>query len=103
MRKIVGILLGQVETRLRSQQIELELTPEAVELLIEKGFDPSLGARPLKRAIQKHLEDPFSEFILRGQFAAGGRIRVARKDEQLAFETVSASVPPLPETSAPRA
>jgi ATP-dependent Clp protease ATP-binding subunit ClpC len=104
MRKIVEILLGQVEARLRSQQIDLELTPEAVELLIEKGFDPSLGARPLKRAIQKHLEDPFSEFILRGQFAAGGKILVLRRDDQLAFDSVPATTtPPLPETSTPRA
>jgi len=103
MRKIVGILLGQVEQRLRVQQIDLDLTPEAVELLIEKGFDPSLGARPLKRAIQKHLEDPFSEFILRGQFAAGGRILVSRKDDQLVFENAPASaIPALPEASSPR-
>src|SRR6266850_2039983 len=48
MRKIVAILLGQVEARLRTQQIDLEVTSEAMELLIERGFDPSLGARPLK-------------------------------------------------------
>jgi ATP-dependent Clp protease ATP-binding subunit ClpC len=104
MRKIVAILLGQVEQRLRAQQIELDLTPEAIELLIEKGFDPSLGARPLKRAIQKHLEDPFSEFILRGQFVSGTRIQVSRKDDELVFESVpSSTIPSLPEASAPRA
>src|SRR5882672_1430657 len=94
MRKIVGILLGQVEGRLRTQQIELQITTEALELLIERGFDPSLGARPLKRAIQKLLEDPFSAFILRGHSLAGARIQVTRKDDQLEFDASSAAPAP---------
>ncbi len=103
MRKIVGILLGQVEDRLRAQQIELDITPEAVEFLMERGFDPSLGARPLKRAIQRLLEDPFAEYILRGQFASGARIRVSHKDDHLAFESVPASeTPPLSEAGVHR-
>ncbi len=103
MRQIVSILLAQVEQRLRVQQIELDLTPEAVELLVEKGFDAALGARPLKRAIQKYLEDPFSEFILRGKFSGGGRIMVARKDDELVFDIASTSpIPSLPEASTPR-
>src|SRR5206468_1722021 len=73
MRKIVAILLGQVEGRLRVQEIHLDITSEAMELLIDKGFDPTLGARPLKRAVQRFLEDPLSEFILRGQLPAGAR------------------------------
>ena len=102
MRQIVSILLAQVEQRLRMQQIELDLTPEAVELLVEKGFDAALGARPLKRAIQRFLEDPFSEFILRGQFKTGGRIRVERKDDVLVFDTAPTSaIPSLPEASTP--
>jgi ATP-dependent Clp protease ATP-binding subunit ClpA len=80
-----------------------------VELLIDKGFDPKLGARPLKRAIQRLLEDPFAEFILRGQIPAGSAVRVSRKDDKLDFGTGSAlaigtaattssaeSVPPVP-------
>src|SRR6202008_2755456 len=53
MKEIVSILLGQFSARLKAQEIMLELTPEAIELLIDKGFDPALGARPLKRAIQR--------------------------------------------------
>jgi ATP-dependent Clp protease ATP-binding subunit ClpC len=102
MRNIVAILLGQLRERLATQEIELDITPEAVELLIERGFDPSLGARPLKRAIQKLLEDPFAEYILRGQFPAGARIRVARKADQLDFEAVPA-VEPAPPAAVPRA
>jgi ATP-dependent Clp protease ATP-binding subunit ClpC len=109
MKEIVGILLGQFSGRLKTQDITLELTPDAVELLIDKGFDPTLGARPLKRAIQRLLEDPFAEFILRGQIPAGSAVRVSRKDDKLDFGTGPApangmpaptssaeSVPPVP-------
>src|SRR6185436_3332200 len=85
MRNIVGILLAQLKDRLKVQEIDLEVTPEGIELLIERGFDPSLGARPLKRAIQKLLDDPFAEFILRGRFAGGARIQVSRKGDELEF------------------
>ena len=111
MKEIVGILLGQFSARLKTQEITLELTPDAVELLIDKGFDPTLGARPLKRAIQRLLEDPFAEFILKGQIPAGSTVRVSRKDDKLDFATgatppngagasatsgATASVPPVP-------
>jgi len=110
MKEIVNILLGQFSARLKTQDISLELSPEAVELLIDKGFDPTLGARPLKRAIQRLLEDPFAEFILRGQIPAGSAVRVTRKDDKLDFGTgpvpangtsamssgAAAGVPPVP-------
>jgi ATP-dependent Clp protease ATP-binding subunit ClpC len=100
MRNIVGILLGQVKERLRVQDIHLETTTEALELLIERGFDSTLGARPLKRAIQRLLEDPFAEFILRGQLPAGTTIRVARKGDELDFEQVPKGEPsPEPDTA----
>ena len=101
MRNIVEILFGQLRERLRAQEINLEISQEATELLIERGFDPSLGARPLKRAIQRLLEDPLAEFILRGQLPGGARIRVARKGEDLTFEPVLASVPAPAPASAP--
>ena len=93
MKEIVHILLGQFGARLKMQDITLELTPEATELLIDKGFDPALGARPLKRAIQRLLEDPFAEFILRGQIAPGSNVQVTRKDEALDFITTPAVTP----------
>ena len=99
MRSIVGILLGQVKERLRAQDITLEITPEAVELLVERGFEPSLGARPLKRAIQRLLEDPCAEHILRGNLAHGGRIVVARPDDGLSF--VPAAAPAAAPESSP--
>jgi ATP-dependent Clp protease ATP-binding subunit ClpC len=97
MRNIVGILLAQVEERLRIQEIQLDISPEAVEFLVERGFDPTLGARPLKRAIQRLLEDPFAEYILKGQFTSGARIRVTRKDDHLDFAAgAAAEAPPVP-------
>jgi ATP-dependent Clp protease ATP-binding subunit ClpC len=87
MVKIVEILLGQLKERLSAQSIHLEVTPEAVDLLIDKGFDPSLGARPLRRAIQRLLEDPFAEFILKGQAPAGTVVRVLRTGDELDFQS----------------
>jgi len=87
MRAIVGILLGQVQDRLRAQDITLEITHEASEFLMERGFDPSLGARPLKRAIQRLLEDPLAEHVLRGQLKGGGTVHVEQREDQLHFET----------------
>src|SRR2546426_5744277 len=99
MRKIVDILLGEVRERLRAQDIHLDITTDALELLIERGFDPSLGARPLKRAIQRLLEDPLSEFILRGQLPAGTKVMVTRKEDGLFFEPARAPLPaPAPVT-----
>ncbi len=94
MKEIVNILLGQFSGRLKLQDITLELTPEATELLIDKGFDPTLGARPLKRAIQRLLEDPFADFILKGQIPPGTNVKVTRKDDQLDF-----GVAPVPSPS----
>ncbi len=93
MKEIVKILLGQFSGRLKQQDITLELTPEAIELLIDKGFDPQLGARPLKRAIQRLLEDPFAEFILKGQIAPGTNVKVTRKDDQLDFGVAPVPTP----------
>ena len=102
MVNIVQILLGQVKERLRAQEIHLDLSGESVELLIDKGFDPSLGARPLKRAIQRLLEDPLAEFILRGKLPAhGGGIRVTRRGDELAFEPGDMPVAAEAESPAP--
>ena len=94
MREIVGILLGQFQDRLKAQDIALGIAPEAVELLVDKGFDAALGARPLKRAIQRLLEDPFAEFILKGQIPPGTTVKVTRHDDQLDFETGAAAAAP---------
>jgi ATP-dependent Clp protease ATP-binding subunit ClpC len=102
MQAIVRILIGQLQDRLRSQEIELEVEQDALGFLVERGFDPSLGARPLKRAIQRLLEDPLAEYILRGQVQGGGTVHVERQGEEFSFQTRAAEPAPAPTpTSAP--
>ena len=91
MQEIVEILLRNFCKRLEVLQMEIEFTPEAKAFLIEKGFDPSLGARPLKRAIQRHLEDPLSELLLKQGMGVDSEIRVDVKDGNLTFDVVSKS------------
>ncbi|MCX7661150.1 MAG: chaperone protein ClpB, partial [Candidatus Omnitrophica bacterium] len=74
-----------VAERLKEQNIILEVTPEAKELIIEKGFDPIFGARPLKRTIQRYLEDPLASEIIAKKFPAGSKVKVLRKNEELIF------------------
>lgn len=84
--KIVDIELGFVMERLKEQKISLELTQAAKDFLIEKGFDPVFGARPLKRVIQRYIEDPLAQDIISKRFKEGAGIKVDKKNETLAFE-----------------
>ena len=88
--EIIDILLGDVAKRLADKGISFELTSKAKEFLAEKGYNPTFGARPLKRAIQKYLEDPLAEEILRGQFAGDCHVTVDRKEgeDKLSFDMV---------------
>jgi len=83
---IIDIEVGFVAARLKEQNISLEVSQEAKDLLIEKGFDPIFGARPLKRTIQRFLEDPLASEIISKKFKDGSVVRVSRKNEELIFE-----------------
>jgi len=89
---IVDTELHFVNARLREQDVEVELTPEAKEFFVEKGFDPVYGARPLRRTIQRFLEDPLAEDIIQGNFneriakARPLKIKISCKGEELVFE-----------------
>jgi ATP-dependent Clp protease ATP-binding subunit ClpC len=61
--------------------VTIELTDEAKELLVEKGYDPTMGARPLRRAIQRHIEDPLADFVLGRSLEPGSTILVTRRPE----------------------
>ncbi|MEQ8329668.1 MAG: ATP-dependent Clp protease ATP-binding subunit [Longimicrobiales bacterium] len=74
--EIVHILLAEVRARLEEEELSLRLTDEAVAFLVEKGYDEKFGARPLKRAIQRYLEDPLSEKILTAEFSSGDEVEV---------------------------
>ena len=84
-----------MQAQLESQGLGLELTPEAKLLLAKKGYDPQLGARPLRRAIQRMVEDPLSEKILWKEFHAGETIVVdADGDDEIVFRTIEGIEPP---------
>jgi ATP-dependent Clp protease ATP-binding subunit ClpC len=83
---IVELEVKDVESRLKEQNIKLELSQDAKEFLMEKGFDKQFGARPLKRTIQRFLEDPLAEEIIKGTFKKGGKIKVAAKTDHLDFK-----------------
>ncbi|MHC4480137.1 MAG: ATP-dependent Clp protease ATP-binding subunit [Planctomycetota bacterium] len=83
---IVKLELDKVRERLNAQDMELVVTRKALDLLIDKGYNPEFGARPLRRAIERYLEDPLSEQILAGKFTTGGRIVVGEEDGELTFE-----------------
>ncbi len=85
LNKIIEIEVEEVQERLKERRIQVKLTKEAKEFLIEKGFDPVFGARPLKRTIQRFLEDPLAEEIILGKFKEGGEVKVSVKDGKLLF------------------
>jgi ATP-dependent Clp protease ATP-binding subunit ClpB len=86
LRQIAGLLVAGVERRLAESDIRLELTEAALTLLAREGYDPVYGARPLRRAIQRYLENPLARRILGGEVAAGGTIRVdANAEGELTF------------------
>ena len=83
---IIDIELKKVKERLEDRDIQVRITQGAKNLLAEKGFDQTYGARYLKRAIQKLVEDPLAEEILQGRFSGGSRIRVTKKGDALVFD-----------------
>ena len=86
LSRIVEILIAEVEERLAEHGVTITLTDGAKEWLARAGFDPVYGARPLRRAIQRSLENPLSKQILSGEFAEGDDIAVDASDEGLTFE-----------------
>jgi ATP-dependent Clp protease ATP-binding subunit ClpC len=88
MTEIVEILLGNFMKRLEVLEMAVEFAPEAKEFLVDKGFDPALGARPLKRAIQRYLEDPLSEMLLQSGMSSEGEVAVGVGEDGLTFDRV---------------
>ena len=84
--KIIDIEVNEVKKRLKEQDIQIAMDKDAKELLIEKGFDPVFGARPLKRIIQRFLEDPLAEEIIAGKFKAGSTVKISKKGNELVFK-----------------
>lgn len=83
LKEIVTILMSDVTKRLKERDLQLEISPEAMKLLVKEGSDFTMGARPLKRAIQRLIEDPVSDLILKGDAKEGKIIKADAKDNDL--------------------
>jgi ATP-dependent Clp protease ATP-binding subunit ClpC len=93
LSRIIDLEVSKVAARIKEKQILLTLDEAAREFLITKGYDPTYGARPMRRAVERYLEDPMAEEILRGSFKAGDQVQVTRDGEKLSFK-VSGGTPP---------
>jgi len=86
VRGIAKIQLQLLGQRLEDRELAFSISDEALDTLLEAGFDPVYGARPLKRAIQRYIENPLAEAILAGRYGAGDEIKTVLKDELIAFD-----------------
>ena len=94
IEQIVEIQIKRVERLLVDRKLTLDVTPAAKQLVVAEGYDPVYGARPLKRAIQRLLQNPLAVAVLEGQYQEGDRVRVdrAKDGNSLNFEKVRESV-----------
>ena len=89
LRKIVDLMLDRLQLQLGERKISLAVDQDAKDFLIDRGYDPTFGARPLRRAIQRYVEDPLAEEVLKGRFPEGGTLRIKLEGDALTFEEVS--------------
>ena len=85
LMKIVDLEVDKVLVRVKAKEVQIELAETAKEFLIEKGYDPMYGARPMRRAVERYLEDPLAEELLRGNVKAGDTVQVAATGGKLTF------------------
>ena len=106
IKVIIDLLIGRVRTQISEHELQLDLTEEAKDLLVEKGWDPSMGARPLRRAIQRYIEDPLADEVLKAgpdSIEAGTTVLVSRDesgdddDQPLKLELIPPTKPALGE------
>jgi ATP-dependent Clp protease ATP-binding subunit ClpC len=100
--RIVDLEVNKVLTRIKAKEVHIELIQSAKEFLIEKGYDPQYGARPMRRAVERYLEDPLAEELLRGHVKTGDRVEVVAADDgKLTFHVAESQ--PQSSTAAPAA
>jgi ATP-dependent Clp protease ATP-binding subunit ClpC len=90
LRQITDLLLEETRRRMAVQDIELEFSPEAVDWLAEHGYQPEFGARPLRRVIQRSVDNRLSRLLLEGRVQRGQRVRVVVRDGDLDVEVPEA-------------
>ena len=84
--RIIELEISEVKARLKEQNVNIELAQSAKDFLIEKGFDKTFGARPLKRTIQRFLEDPLAQEIIAGEIKSGSIVKIEAKVDHLEFK-----------------
>jgi ATP-dependent Clp protease ATP-binding subunit ClpC len=87
IRQIVDLMLSRTQKQLTEQRLVMEASNQAKDLLVDKGFDPVFGARPMRRAIQNLIEDPLAEGLLHGRFQPGDVVLIDRVGDDLTLET----------------
>jgi ATP-dependent Clp protease ATP-binding subunit ClpC len=95
VHQICDLMMARVKAQLVEQQIDLEVTPDAKDYLVDQGFDPTYGARPLRRTIQNLIEDPLAEGMLMAKFYPGSRVLVQRTEDGIELKTEEAPAPEL--------
>src|SRR4051794_38356122 len=100
VKEIIDLMINRVRVQVAEHELQLELTDEAKDLLVDKGWDPSMGARPLRRAIQRYIEDPLADEVLRqGEMTPGSTVMVSRdasgdeEDKPLSLEIIAPKKP----------
>jgi ATP-dependent Clp protease ATP-binding subunit ClpC len=82
IKEIVDLLLTRIRESMAERELQLELSEQAKDMLVDKGWDPAMGARPLRRAIQRYVEDPLADFVLRSQVPEGSTVKVDAPTEE---------------------
>ena len=100
LSRIIDLEISKLAKRLKDKAITIELTESSRDLLIAKGYDPSYGARPMRRAVERYLEDPLAEALLRGDIKSGDHVEVIRRDnsDELLFQSQAPAKPALTTT-----
>ena len=96
MYSIADIQLDRLRKRLEDEDYKMDVSRAAMDVIIEGGYDPVYGARPLKREIQREIENPLAQAILGGQLASGATIKIDAQNGQLTFEGLHHSRGPTP-------
>ena len=94
---IVDLEVGKVVSRLKSKNINVTLDSSATEFLMKEGYDPNYGARPMRRAVEKHIEDPLAEHLLGGEVREGDTVKVSFDPEQKRLKFAAERAPAKPE------
>jgi ATP-dependent Clp protease ATP-binding subunit ClpB len=96
IRKIVGLQIERFQRQVAQNQIELDVTPAAIDAIAQQGYDPTFGARPLKRVIQQQIQNPLAVEILKREFTEGSRVKVDYRGGAFTFERMDAATPAGP-------